>query len=81
MLNMNPGLKDITYSITGGSIKAQGGFLLLSLPSLLHADFSFRCRLLDALLLCQSHLRDLLPQDCRRLDPALRSKLSLRVHP
>ncbi|KAK4125937.1 hypothetical protein N657DRAFT_283758 [Parathielavia appendiculata] len=24
MLNMNPGLKDITYSITGGSIKAQG---------------------------------------------------------
>ncbi|KAK4100268.1 hypothetical protein N658DRAFT_105658 [Parathielavia hyrcaniae] len=24
MLNMNPGLKDITHSITGGSIKAQG---------------------------------------------------------
>ncbi|GAB1316636.1 Transcriptional repressor XBP1 [Madurella fahalii] len=24
MLNQNPGLKDITYSITGGSIKAQG---------------------------------------------------------
>jgi hypothetical protein len=24
MLGMNPGLKDITYSITGGSIKAQG---------------------------------------------------------
>ncbi len=24
MLNMNPGLRDITYSITGGSIMAQG---------------------------------------------------------
>jgi hypothetical protein len=30
MLNMNPGLKDITYSITGGSIKAQGEYILLS---------------------------------------------------
>lgn len=26
MLNQNPGLKDITYSITGGSIKAQGPY-------------------------------------------------------
>lgn len=24
MLNMNPGLRDITHSITGGSIMAQG---------------------------------------------------------
>lgn len=24
MLNMNPGLKDITHSITGGAILAQG---------------------------------------------------------
>jgi len=24
MLNLNPGLKDITHSITGGSIQAQG---------------------------------------------------------
>lgn len=24
MLNMNPGLKDITHSITGGAISAQG---------------------------------------------------------
>lgn len=30
MLNQNPGLKDITYSITGGSIKAQGAFFTAS---------------------------------------------------
>lgn len=30
MLNMNPGLKEITHSITGGSIMAQGRWLLTS---------------------------------------------------
>jgi hypothetical protein len=27
MLNMNPGLKEITHSITGGALAAQGKFL------------------------------------------------------
>lgn len=32
MLSQNPGLKDITYSITGGAIKAQGACSELPMP-------------------------------------------------
>ncbi|KAL2148473.1 hypothetical protein VTH82DRAFT_2027 [Thermothelomyces myriococcoides] len=39
MLNMNPGLKDITYSITGGSIKAQGYWMPYSCAKAICATF------------------------------------------
>ncbi|KAH6855786.1 hypothetical protein B0I37DRAFT_350926 [Chaetomium sp. MPI-CAGE-AT-0009] len=39
MLNLNPGLKDITYSITGGSIKAQGYWMPYSCARAICATF------------------------------------------
>ncbi|EAQ87314.1 hypothetical protein CHGG_03933 [Chaetomium globosum CBS 148.51] len=39
MLNLNPGLKDITYSITGGSIKAQGYWMPYSCAKAVCATF------------------------------------------
>ncbi|KAK4033766.1 transcriptional repressor XBP1 [Parachaetomium inaequale] len=39
MLNQNPGLKDITYSITGGSIKAQGYWMPYSCARAICATF------------------------------------------
>ncbi|KAK4248136.1 transcriptional repressor XBP1 [Corynascus novoguineensis] len=39
MLNLNPGLKDITYSITGGSIKAQGYWMPFSCARAICATF------------------------------------------
>ncbi|KAL2196854.1 hypothetical protein P885DRAFT_11252, partial [Corynascus similis CBS 632.67] len=39
MLNLNPGLKDITYSITGGSIKAQGYWMPYSCARAVCATF------------------------------------------
>ncbi|KAK4157352.1 hypothetical protein C8A00DRAFT_29780 [Chaetomidium leptoderma] len=39
MLNQNPGLKDITYSITGGSIKAQGYWMPFACAKAICATF------------------------------------------
>ncbi|KAH6632635.1 hypothetical protein F5144DRAFT_257115 [Chaetomium tenue] len=41
MLNLNPGLKDITYSITGGSIKAQGYWMPYSCAKAICATFCY----------------------------------------
>ena len=80
MLNQNPGLKDITYSITGGSIKAQGA-LFPNRPLFLGSVLMSDCRLLDAFLLRPSHLRDLLPQHRRRSHPDFWPSVPARVHP
>lgn len=77
MLGLNPGLKEITHSITGGSIAAQGMFhpsapsgrLLISLR-----------RLLDAIHMCQSCLRNLLLLYRRGLDSNLWPRLSVSLH-
>ncbi|KAL2024499.1 hypothetical protein VTK56DRAFT_7542 [Thermocarpiscus australiensis] len=42
MLSQNPGLKDITYSITGGSIKAQGYWMPYSCAKAVCATFCHR---------------------------------------
>ncbi|KAK3997392.1 hypothetical protein QBC44DRAFT_94151 [Cladorrhinum sp. PSN332] len=41
MLNLNPGLKDITYSITGGSIKAQGYWMPYGCAKAVCATFCY----------------------------------------
>ncbi|SPQ25240.1 3c4bbe02-ad65-48cc-8e6c-8c885a7ad15e [Thermothielavioides terrestris] len=41
MLNQNPGLKDITHSITGGSIKAQGYWMPFSCAKAVCATFCY----------------------------------------
>lgn len=78
MLGLNPGLKEITHSITGGSIAAQGmihlsassGRLLISLR-----------RLLDAVHMCQSCLRNLLLLYRGCLDSNLWPRFSISLHP
>ncbi|KAK3906311.1 hypothetical protein C8A05DRAFT_29814 [Staphylotrichum tortipilum] len=42
MLNLNPGLKDITYSITGGSIKAQGYWMPFECAKAICATFCYK---------------------------------------
>ncbi|KAL2266990.1 hypothetical protein VTJ83DRAFT_4267 [Remersonia thermophila] len=42
MLGMNPGLKDITYSITGGSIKAQGYWMPYPCARAVCATFCYK---------------------------------------
>ncbi|KAK4160765.1 hypothetical protein QBC43DRAFT_110818 [Cladorrhinum sp. PSN259] len=42
MLNLNPGLKDITYSITGGSIKAQGYWMPYDCAKAVCATFCYK---------------------------------------
>ncbi|KXX74789.1 Transcriptional repressor XBP1 [Madurella mycetomatis] len=42
MLNQNPGLKDITYSITGGSIKAQGYWMPFPCARAVCATFCYK---------------------------------------
>ncbi|KAK7981893.1 APSES transcription factor Xbp1 [Apiospora saccharicola] len=42
MLNMNPGLKEITHSITGGSIMAQGYWMPFSCAKAVCATFCYR---------------------------------------
>ncbi|KAK3294036.1 uncharacterized protein B0H64DRAFT_179013 [Chaetomium fimeti] len=42
MLNLNPGLKDITHSITGGSIKAQGYWMPYACARAVCATFCYK---------------------------------------
>ncbi|KAL2127457.1 hypothetical protein VTI74DRAFT_10697 [Chaetomium olivicolor] len=42
MLNQNPGLKDITHSITGGAIKAQGYWMPFSCAKAICATFCYK---------------------------------------
>lgn len=75
MLNMNPGLKEITHSITGGALAAQGPH-----PSNTPTKLSNRRnRILDALLLRPRSLHHLLLPHSRRLNPHLRAHLPLSM--
>src|SRR5271154_1450016 len=81
MLNLNPGLKEITHSITGGALVAQGQ---LTRASSLFAWFADRCRqnrLLDAVLLCSCYLCYLLCTHIRCSHTHLRPHISLPMHP
>jgi hypothetical protein len=78
MLNMNPGLKEITHSITGGALAAQGTkHECLQTPHFLTKIF----RILDALFLRTRCLYDLLRTHSRRADPHFRPNVPLIVHP
>lgn len=74
MLNMNPGLKEITHSITGGALAAQGMKFNLQQALLFLTQ---HCRILDAILLRPRSLYDLLRTHSRCADPNFRSNISL----
>lgn len=81
MLSHNPGLREISPSITGGAVLAQGK----SRKSFSSRDWSLtkalssHYRILDALPLCQSGMCDFLSTDCRRTDSPLWPFVSFRV--
>jgi hypothetical protein len=77
MLGLNPGLKEITHSITGGSIAAQGMFQPSASSS---RSLIGLCRLLDAIHMCQSYLRNLLLLHRGGLDSNLWPGLSVYLH-
>lgn len=78
MLGLNPGLKEITHSITGGSIVAQGK---LKFPGPSTALLTILRRLLDAIPMCQSYLRNLLLSHRRGFDTHIWSDVSKHLHP
>jgi hypothetical protein len=79
MLNMNPGLKEITHSITGGALAAQGRLPIFNLPHVYSANHN--TRILDALHLRSSRLHDILCPYCRGPNPHFRAILPSTVCP
>jgi len=87
MLNLNPGLKEITHSITGGALAAQGKLQ----NSTLFMEMSVRRdeeipnpsrsltanRLLDAVLLRSCSLRNILFPNRTRLNSNIRTLLPI----
>lgn len=82
MLGMNSGLKEITHSITGGALAAQGNSPSLTalcnhlfLPTVLTYCTYFR--ILDAILLCPCSLHNILLAHLTSTHPNIRSFIPL----
>jgi hypothetical protein len=76
MLNLNPGLKEITHSITGGALAAQGKNPPIKC---FNEKADFERRLLDALLLRARSLHNILRPHRTSPDPHLWSNLPISM--
>ena len=76
MLNLNPGLKEITHSITGGALAAQGKNPPIKC---FNEKADFERRLLDALLLRTRSLHNILRPHRTSPDPHLWSNLPISM--